>query len=387
MKFLKGLEDEVYGGKPDGTIVPLSHLVKKHLPDIHTEPDARNIEMVTPPIVNYKELGDDICEKRARLRHCLSELGDYTLVPGSSMSLGDTSVFHRSTPENNYHGWIEDTYGTDVVTTSVHINLGIPDMDDMFRVCRVIRMEAGLFLALTACSPFLDGKATGFHSTRWATFPRTPKIVPLFESHAHYIEWIHEQIKGGTMQNIRHLWDSIRPNGKQAPEKLNRLELRICDRMDDPAMLVAVTALYETRALQVIEGDDDPLAVDWVSDSERPETMQRIAVENEVAAARDSLAATLTCWRTGKKIAAKEWLTEFVANAQAYALRHEYDCALTPLDAVLANGNPAQRWLREHKAGRSISDILRDAATRMHAAERAFLEPSESRERFHCLQA
>jgi len=60
------------------------------------------------------------------------------------------------------------------------------------------------------------------HSTRWGLFPN-PAYVPLFESHAHHIQWVEAQLAAGTMQNVRHLWVSVRPNGVRRPYELNRL--------------------------------------------------------------------------------------------------------------------------------------------------------------------
>ncbi|MFM8009341.1 MAG: glutamate-cysteine ligase family protein, partial [Dolichospermum sp.] len=121
-------------------------------------------------------------------------------------------------------------------------------------------MEAPLFLAMSASSPFLDGKTTGYHSTRWGIFPQTPDFVPLFTSHGHHIQWVNEQLVAGKMQNVRHLWASVRPNGDRRPYELNRLELRICDLVTDPIALLAITALLEARLIQIIEDHTiDPL--------------------------------------------------------------------------------------------------------------------------------
>jgi predicted glutamate--cysteine ligase len=114
-------------------------------------------------------------------------LGHYTIIPGSTLSTGDVKQFHRSDPSNPYHSYIEQTYGTTVVTASVHINVGIADPETLMRACRLVRVEAPLYLALSAASPFLGEQVTGFHSTRWGMFPKTPPQVPLFESHDHYI--------------------------------------------------------------------------------------------------------------------------------------------------------------------------------------------------------
>ncbi|HCO76362.1 MAG TPA: putative glutamate--cysteine ligase, partial [Synechococcus sp. UBA8071] len=69
------------------------------------------------------------------------------------------SRFKRSDPENAYHALIEQLYGPMVVTASIHINLGITDLNWLFAAVRLVRCEAALLLALSASSPFLDGQS------------------------------------------------------------------------------------------------------------------------------------------------------------------------------------------------------------------------------------
>ena len=59
--------------------------------------------------------------------------------------------------------------------------------------------------------------------------------------HQHFITWTEAQIDAGTMHNVRHLWTSVRANGPDRPHQLNRLELRICDLITDPEVLLAVS--------------------------------------------------------------------------------------------------------------------------------------------------
>ncbi len=73
-----------------------------------------------------------------------------------------------------------------MVTASHHVNVGIEDPDALFRAYRVLRSEASMFLALTAASPFLGGEITGFHSSRWGLFPKTPRSVPFFAGHDEF---------------------------------------------------------------------------------------------------------------------------------------------------------------------------------------------------------
>ncbi|MDH3584483.1 MAG: glutamate-cysteine ligase family protein, partial [Phycisphaerae bacterium] len=158
--LLKGLEEEVYTGTFEGEVVGLSHRIVLDMPQYKREPDSRNVEYTTEPMRDYNELGCSLMSSRLCLREYLQQLGGYTLVPGSTLSLESESEFRRSQPDNPYHAFIEENYGTRVVTTSCHINIGVDDPELLMRAWRVVRMETCLFLALTACSPFFDGRAT-----------------------------------------------------------------------------------------------------------------------------------------------------------------------------------------------------------------------------------
>ena len=288
--MLKGFEVELYTGRPDGTVVGCSAEAAAALAGFVTEPDCRNLEYTTPPAASYGEQLELLLEPRRRLRGWLAQRG-LTLLPGSTLSTGDSHRFERSNPDNPYHGYIETTYGTRVVTASVHINLGLTEMEGLFAACRLVRCEAALLLALSASSPFLDGAATGAHSQRWLQFPLTPPAVPLFESHDHYIHWVQEQLQLGTMQNVRHLWTSVRPNGDDRPHSLNRLEIRICDLITDPLVLLAVTAFAELRVQQLLR---DPCTHDPARSSALGlEQLAVLADANDRAAARSSLNALL----------------------------------------------------------------------------------------------
>ena len=234
MLLSKGFEIEMYTGTPEGDVIGLSDKIVQALDGFVREPDSRNVEYTTAPFCNYDRLLCALVKPRQKLRGYLQHLGDYTLIPGSTLSLGNSDRFYRSDPNNPYHSYIEQTYSTKVVTASVHINIGISDPEVLMQACRLVRVEAPLYLALSASSPFLDRQATGYHSTRWHIFPQTPNNVPLFTSHSHFIRWTEEQLAQGTMKNVRHLWSSVRPNGDHRPYNLNRLELRICDLVVDP---------------------------------------------------------------------------------------------------------------------------------------------------------
>jgi predicted glutamate--cysteine ligase len=363
----KGFEVEMYTGTPQGEVIGLSDKIVREVAGFVREPDSRNVEYTTAPYTNYDRLLCALLKPRQKLRAYLSGLGNYTIMPGSTLSLGDSTRFWRSDPQNPYHDYIEQTYGTKVVTASIHINIGIDDPEKLIQACRLIRLEAPLYLALSASSPFLDGRATGFHSTRWQMFPKTPLHVPLFRSHLHFIQWTEEQLAIGTMKSVRHLWSSVRPNGDRRPYNLNRLELRICDLVVDPIALLAITALLEGRIAQMLQQPTiDPL----VQSSFTPEELIAIADNNEMAVAHNSLDARLTHWQDGRTITATEWIAELYEQVYPTVKQQGYSCFLSPIKQILRSGNLAQQWLQEYQRGIDIPTIIEQAITEMVQQEK-----------------
>ncbi|MEM8504058.1 MAG: glutamate--cysteine ligase [Cyanobacteria bacterium P01_D01_bin.1] len=369
MLLSKGFEVEMYTGTPDGEVVGFSDKIVAALDGFVREPDARNVEYTTAPFCRYEHLLCELIKPRVRLRDYLSKIGNYTIIPGSTLPLGGADTFHRSDPKNPYHSYIEDTYGTDVVTASIHINVGISDLEELMRACRLIRLEAPLYLALSASSPFFDGEITGFHSTRWQLFPQTPAYVPLFESHLHHIRWVEEQMSRGTMQSVRHLWSSVRPNGDRRPYNLNRIELRICDLVTDPLHLLAITALLESRLHQMLETPQlDPLQTSSFPAHNRAEKLVEVTLANEKAVAKDSLEAQLYHWQTGQAILAKEWISQMYEEVYPFAKQSGIGCFLNPIQQILRNGNQAQQWLRQAETS-SPTGVVRGAIAKMQIQE------------------
>ncbi len=365
-RLLKGFEVELFTGREDGRNVGVAARAKQELTGFVTEPDHRNLEYVTAPQADYEGLSEALLSPRRRLRRWLMDQ-NLTLLPGSTLSLGDTQHFERSDPNNPYHALIEATYGTAVVTASVHVNLGIDDPDDLFAALRLVRCEAALLLSLSASSPFLNGKVTGAHSQRWLQFPLTPSRVPLFRDHQHFITWTEAQIDAGTMHNVRHLWTSVRANGPDRPHRLNRLELRICDLITDPDMLLAVTALLELRVQQVLR---DPQSHDPLhSSSLSLEELEILSMNNDRAAAQSSLDATLCDWHDGHERSCRDWLKQLIDSVVPLAHELGLHEQLKPLQSILMHGNQAMRWLDGIDRGDTIEAMLRSSISAMQDEE------------------
>ena len=366
LMLLKGFEVELFTGTFSGINVGVSSAVTEDLLDFVKEPDQRNLEYITFPDKRYSVLKHALLLPRQKLRKWLSRK-QLTILPGSTLSLGNTKIFERSDLENSYHSFIEKNYGTDVVTASIHINLGIENLSLLFSALRLIRSEASLFLALSASSPFLAGNAMGVHSQRWVQFPKTPSSVPMFLDHAHYVKWVEEQLSKGNMQNERHFWTSVRPNGPERPHILNRLELRICDLVCNVDLLLAITALLELR---IINLKNNIKKYDPIESSSKTQTeLAFLSDENDLNVAKSSLDANLSHWRNGKKIKCRDWIKEVLLDVTPLAKELHMLELLQPIESVLKNGNQSMIWLDSYSKGASIQSLLQRGISEMEREE------------------
>ncbi len=361
----KGFEVELFTGTQNNH-VGVSNDIEKTFSNFVKEPDNRNVEYITNPEKDYKVSSKNLLEPRVNLRQWLKKR-DLTIIPSSTLCFKHDNQFQRSDTNNDYHQFIQDNYGISIATSSIHINLGIDNLDKLFAAIRLVRCEASLYLSISASSPFLNNKLTNNHSQRWIQFPKTPNKVPIFKNHDSYITWIEENINNGNMKNIRHFWSSIRPNGPKRPHVLDRLELRICDYVSDIDLLLAITALLEIRVIHLFENQKtlDPLYNSQFS----MDQLTKICDQNEIKAAQNSLDAELIHWRDGKKVNCREWIKNLLVDLSSTAEKLNMNYLLRPIYKVLEEGNQSMRWIKQYKEGLSIEDIMRHAVLDMIKGE------------------
>ena len=159
------------------------------------------------------------------------------------------------------------------------------------------------------------------------------------------------------MQNIRHFWSSIRPNGPQRPFILDRLELRLCDFVYDINLLLGITAMMEIRILNLFENINtlDPLNSSIFSIDE----LSEICDQNETNAAKNSLNSELIHWQDGKKVICGEWIKNLLSDLSPTAEKFNMKHLLKPIYTVLEQGNQSMKWINQYEKGLSIEQIMK----------------------------
>jgi carboxylate-amine ligase len=161
----------------------------------------------------------------------------------------DTPHYHRVEDGLKYVAWRNNTF-------SLHVHVGIRDVDRAVRVCDRMRPLLPLLLAVSANSPFLDGRLAGLHSARTQTFTRSfPRCgVPhAFDGWRAFRDYIELLIRTNSIIEFTQVWWSVRPHFSYGT-----VEVRICDAQptatESDALGALIVACVAQAALEVDAG-------------------------------------------------------------------------------------------------------------------------------------
>ena len=237
-------------------------------------------------------------------------------------------------------------------TFSLHVHVGVRGADRAIAVCDRLRSVLPELLAVSASSPFLDGRDSGLASVRsqifTKSFPRCgiPEPFGDFAAYSAHIELLKL-----TRSIVEHtqLWWSVRPH-----HAFGTVEVRICDAQpraeESNALAALIVACVAQTALDLDEGAAD----------EPPPG--RLVEENLWRAIRyglDGHMIDLVRLEEYPAAAAADRLLAWTAPARA----------ALGLDPLVAAENAAQRQRRAIAEGATIEDAF---AAEVAATERTY---------------
>lgn len=276
--------------------------------------------------------------------HPLSDYRDQLVI--------DTPHYRRVEDGLRYVAWRNNTF-------SVHVHVGVRGADRAVRVCDRLRPVLPLLLALSANSPFVDGRDSGLHSARTQTFTKSfprcgvPDSFGSWEAWARYVELL---ARTESIVEFTQLWWSVRPH-----HAFGTVEVRICDVQTTAGESDALTKLIVAcvrRAAEEVDAGEAP-----------PDLPGRLIEENVWRAVRHGLDGRLLDLDA-------ERIEEFPASETLDRLR-----AWTGADITLPGLNGAQRQRRMIDDGATPAEVYADCVTATAAtygsAEPALTKPEE----------
>jgi carboxylate-amine ligase len=175
----------------------------------------------------------------------------------------DTEHYHRVEDGLKYVAWRNNTF-------SVHVHVGIRGADRAVKICDRLRPVLPLLLAISANSPFLEGRDAGLHSMRsqifTKSFPRcgVPDAFGDWDSFRQYIDFL---VRTRSIVEYTQVWWSIRPH-----LTFGTVEVRICDTQATATEADALSALIVACVAQAARDIDEgrphvDLAPRWIEEN------------------------------------------------------------------------------------------------------------------------
>lgn len=164
----------------------------------------------------------------------LGSTGTHPLSDYRDQPIIDTEHYRRVEDGLRYVAWRNNTF-------SVHVHVGVRGADRALQVCDRLRPVLPTLLALSANSPFVDGRDSGLHSARSQTFTKSfPRcgIPDVFGGWAAWHDYVDLLIRTGSIIEFTQLWWSVRPH-----HSYGTVEVRICDAQTTAEESEALTAL------------------------------------------------------------------------------------------------------------------------------------------------
>jgi glutamate---cysteine ligase / carboxylate-amine ligase len=160
----------------------------------------------------------------------------------------DTEHYRRVEEGLKYVAWRNNTF-------SLHVHVGVRGADRAVLVCDRLRPVLPMLLAISANSPFLDGRDSGLHSARTQIFTKSfPRcgVPDAYGSWAAFAEYIDFLVSTRSIVEYTQVWWSIRPHFS-----FGTVEVRICDAQMTGSESEALAALIVACVAQAARDVDD----------------------------------------------------------------------------------------------------------------------------------
>ncbi len=236
-------------------------------------------------------------------------------------------------------------------TFGLHVHIGVNDPERAMTLFNRLRVHLPLLLALSANSPFWQGRDTGMASARTAIFQSFPRVgMPqAFDRYESWVAVVDRLLGCGAFPEPTYLWWDIRPQ-----PKFGTVEIRIMDVQSDSAATTGLAALVQSIAhLELEEGyHHDPVAGEL-----------EILTENRFIAARDGMDGRLLDPANTTCVSARALLANLLEAVTPHA--EQLGCA-AELEAVkdLAVHGGAARQRQVHTDDHPLSTVTADLARR-----------------------
>jgi glutamate---cysteine ligase / carboxylate-amine ligase len=350
-----GVEEELLLIDPDsGVPVALAGTVVD--PDGEDAPEhelqRQQVETGTAPCTGLAELTDQLRRRRTIAADAAHGEG----AELAALATSPLEVAPSVTPDERYLTMIK-TYGLtaqEQLTCGCHVHVSVESEDEGVAVLDRIRPWLAPLLAMTANSPFWQGRDSGYASYRRQVWGRWPCTGPteLFGSPKVYHDTVETMIESGALLDEGMIYFDARLSRTYPTVEIRVAD--VCLRVDDAVLLASlVRALVETAARAWRSGE--------------PPQQGRVELLRLAGwrASRSGLDGDLVDPVTGHAAPASVVVRRLVDHVTpALADLGDLDATTALVDDLLGRGNGAARQRRVLAEGGDLAAVVHDAVTR-----------------------
>src|SRR3954453_2243675 len=185
----------------------------------------------------------------------LASTGTHPLSDYREQHIIDTPHYDREREGLQYLAHRNNTF-------ALQVHVGVQGGDRAIKACDRLRPILPTLLAISANSPFVDGRDSGLHSARTQTFTKSfPRcgVPDPFGSWAAWQEYVELLLRTNSIVEFTQLWWSVR-----AHHAYGTIEVRICDAQTTSTEADALIELIVgcvAQALREIDAGEVPPAV------------------------------------------------------------------------------------------------------------------------------
>jgi carboxylate-amine ligase len=302
-------------------------------PHLAQETHGSAVELATDPHESVPGAIEELTRLRGQLEGTLRGLGLAGAAAGTH-PFATWQEIHVSAGERQqqvHHSMRE--LARREPTFALHVHVAVPDPEDAMRAMNRMRAHVPLLLALSANSPFWQGRDSGLASARvplFGAFPRSG-LPRAFASYGELVEATDLLIRCGAFPEPTFIWWDLR-----LQPRYGTLEVRV---MDAQSRIVATAALVAlVQALVRIEAEEDGgLAPRSLVDA--PEVLE----ENRFLALRDGTEAHLLDPDRGGTVGVPELLERVLETVAPVAASLGSARALHGIEDLVAFPGPARQ--------------------------------------------
>lgn len=148
------------------------------------------------------------------------------------------------TPNERYIGLVDmlQEMARRLITFGMHVHVGVDSGDKAVMICDRMMRHLPTLLAMSASSPFWEGRVTGLQSFRSKVMEGLPTagLPTLMRNWSEYVWLVNHMVDTGFINTIREIWWDVRPH-----HNFGTVEVRVCDMPGNLEHTLAIAAMIQ----------------------------------------------------------------------------------------------------------------------------------------------